>query len=217
MLRKSRSMGQPATGGTFKASTPYDITAEGLTPIFDNLDRKYPDGTYFAGSAAAILGPNNPLGAAENWRATAFTPTVSRNVTAIQVPISWIDFGEEDTTVYVSLNADDGTGLPGPILEKWKADIGGNPLGTCCALITRRSTGIPVTAGLQYWIAVGTGSDSDVVAGWNPNDTQELSSEDLPVALWCSSPSGQCQVNNAWTLLPAGVIHPAPAFAVYGK
>jgi hypothetical protein len=206
-----------ATQGTFQSSTPDDKVIQGLTPIYDNLNRKYPDGTYFCCDAPAIWGPNNPAGLPENWRAAAFTPSVSLNVTVIQVPVSWINFGETDTNVIISLNADDGTGLPGASLEAWNAQIGNNPLGSCCEVTTKKSTGIPVTAGSQYWIVVGTGNSSDVVAGWNPNDTLELSSQDLPAALWCSSNSGECNPNNAWALLPPGVIHPAPAFAVYGQ
>jgi hypothetical protein len=145
------------------------------------------------------------------------TETHRRSRVTPQVAVSWINAGGKYTNVILSLNEDNG-GVPGAVLEKWWAQIGRNKFvaGSCCAVTTKRSTGIPVTAGTQYWVVVSTEKKSDVMALWNPNDTKQLPKDAQTEAVWCSSSSGECDPseNNVWTPF---LDYPGLAFAVFGK
>lgn len=203
------------TKGASKA-TPYVREGAGLTVIFDNLGTKYPDGVYWCCTGATIFGPANTLSSPEFWEAAGFTPAKSLNVTKIQVAVGWVNYKSgEFTDVIVSLNADDGTGKPGAVIKKWKAQIGGIAFGSCCTVSTKTSTGIPVTSGTQYWVVVSTEKKSDVWAAWNLNDTKQLSTDAIPTAFWCSSTGTACGTNNNVWQAYSG--YPGFAFAVFGK
>jgi hypothetical protein len=204
-----------ATEGATKPTTRYVSEGAGLTTIYDNLAPDYPDGVYWSDSGLSIAGGSAPYGIPQYWNAASFTPSTSLNVTQIQVALSWVPIGETDSVVILSLNADNG-GIPGAVLEEWKVPVGGLTLGGCCGVATKYSPGIPVTAGTQYWVLVSTSEKSDVVAAWNFNVTQQLSTNAIPNAFWCSSPiDGACGPSgNGWEL---NASYPPVAFAVFGK
>lgn len=78
-----------------EANTPYLNENAGLKTIFSNL---------------AVAYPNTPPFNIEWWHAAAFTPTGAATVERVVVSIGYLS--GNDTTVILSLNADDG-GIPG--------------------------------------------------------------------------------------------------------
>jgi hypothetical protein len=206
-----------ATKGQFRSSKANIERPAGLTKIFDNIGTKYPDGAYWCCTGATVFGPLNGLSAPELWEAVGFTPSASLNVTKIEIAVGWVQYKSsgEFTDVLISLNADDGTGKPGAALAKFKAQISGTPLGSCCAFVTKKSKGIPVTAGTPYWIVISTEKKSDVWAAVNLNDTLQLPTDAIPTGFWCSGTAAQCgTANNTWQVFNEA---PGFAFAVFGK
>lgn len=148
---------------------PYADKSASLKTIYSNLATKNPNGLYFALEGESENGPNS---GSVQWNAVPFTPASNATVTNIEVPIGYF-FAFTSTDVIVSLNADSG-GLPGDALQTWvvtinTADVG----GSCCSVYTEAGS-IPVTAGQQYWVVVSTESDSDMMAEWNLNTTDEV-------------------------------------------
>lgn len=135
--------------------------------IYDNASH-YPLGVYWCCNGWTISGSGSQLGfqAAD---ALPFTPSMNATVTRIGVAVSYIS---GDNEVTVSLNADN-SGLPGASLASFT--ISNLPsLGECCATEVQTISGISVTAGTQYWIAVQpTTPDSSTWAAWNDNDTNQ--------------------------------------------
>jgi hypothetical protein len=195
---------------------PYVKDNAGLTTIFDNLGGKYPDGVYWCCTGYNIWGPDNTLlkPPIEFWEAAAFTPSTSLNVTKIEVAVGYQEYtGEKYSDVLLSLN-NDNAGVPGTAIHTWK--VTNMPdFGSCCAVDTKGNTGIPVTAGTQYWLVVSTEKKSDVYAVWNLNDTLQLSSEAITAATYCYSKGTACGSSNGkWSAYPS---YPGFAFAVFGK
>jgi len=202
--RRTISTNAPSRG------QPYIENNAGLTTIFDNLAHKYPDGLYWCCAGATIEGSGS--GGPEWWQAAAFTPSTSLNLTKIEIAVGYIDGIYTD--VLLSLNNDDGTGKPGTVIEKWKV-TGLTAFGACCEVETKRSAGIPVTAGTQYWLVVSTEKKSDVFAAWNSDDTKQLYTEAIPQAYYCYSTAGYCgSANGVWTPYQG---YQGSAFAVLGK
>src|ERR1700734_1091218 len=58
----------------------------GLSVIFNNIGRKYPDGMYFCCDALTVAGPDSYLGE-QAWPAIAFTPTADITVKVIDAAV----------------------------------------------------------------------------------------------------------------------------------
>jgi hypothetical protein len=80
-------------------------------------------------------------------------------------------------------------------------------LGTCCALVAGSDTsGIPVSAGQQYWVVLKTNANQlDTVDSWNVDDTDQVHPRKLAVF-----PGA----HNAWFVFHAT---PGLAFSVEGS
>jgi hypothetical protein len=152
------------------ANTSYVDENAGMKAIFSNLATEYPKGLYWCCEGATISGPKSPPLFIEWWHAAAFTPTADATVKKIVVSIGYLSGNV--TNVILSLNADN-AGIPGDELVQWTVNDLGDA-GTCCTVQTKSSSGVPVTAGQQYWIVVSTGPDSDVNASWNVADNDQI-------------------------------------------
>jgi hypothetical protein len=179
--------------------TPTNIKDSGLVTIFSNLATKYPKGEYWCCTGYNVMGPAQ----GEQWMAAAFTPTADHTVTTIEVAVGYSQQGTNG--VVVSLNRDN-NGVPGKALKTWNAS--GLPrFGTCCTLVAKSdSTGIPVSAGKQYWVVLSTNSkEQDTVDAWNVIDTDQVDS--ATVATFPGT-------NNHWNAFQTT---PGLAFAVKGS
>ena len=184
------------------ANTPYVDVSNGLKAIYSNLATDYPKGLYWCCEGATISGPKNPPLFIEWWHAAAFTPTADATVKEIVVSIGYLSGNV--TSVILSLNADN-NGIPGDALVQWTlSDLGS--AGTCCTVQTKSSSGVPVTAGTQYWVTVTTGPDSDINASWNVADNDQIDNF-LNAGL-------TNQNDNGWLASPTS---PNVVFAVLGQ
>jgi hypothetical protein len=186
----------------------------GLVTIFDNLGTAYPKGTYWCCEGASITGPKASPFLPEYWLAVAFTPTADHTVTQLEVAIGLFRGKDE---LFLSLY-NDGGGLPGTAIKTW-LKTGLPRFGTCCTIVTKTDAyGIPVTAGTQYWIVVGTkGENADTFADWNVEDIDQEDTYTVPTAYYCSDDKGgNCGNNHAWSLDTSSG-NRGPAFAVLGR
>jgi hypothetical protein len=201
------------TNGTH-VSTRVAPSRAGLVTIFDNLGKAYPKGTYWCCEGASITGPNASPLLPEYWLAVAFTPTADHTVTQLEVAIGLLRGKDE---LFISLYNDVG-GLPGTAIKTW-LKTGLPTFGTCCTIVTKTDPyGIPVSAGTQYWIVVGTkGANADTFADWNVEDIDQSDAYTVPTAYYCSADkAGNCGNNDAWSL-DTGGSNQGPAFAVLGR
>ncbi|MGC2473549.1 MAG: choice-of-anchor R domain-containing protein [Candidatus Sulfotelmatobacter sp.] len=182
-------------------NTPYVNETAGLKTIFSNFAVAYPKGVYWCCEGATISGPQGPFNI-EWWHAAAFTPTSAATVEKVAVSIGYLS--GNDTSVILSLNLDNG-GIPGAALEHWTVSNLGQA-GTCCAVQVKSSSGIPLTAGQQYWIVVTTGPNSDVNASWNVADNDQI---DLFLNAGLTN-----QNNNGWV---SSMESPNVVFGVFGQ
>jgi hypothetical protein len=151
------------------ARTAYADDNAGSTVIFSNLATAYPAGLYWCCQGSTVSGPNSLI-LVEWWHGAAFTPSVDATATKIAVSIGYLAGTRKN--IILSLNADD-AGVPGAVLEQWTVyDLG--EAGTCCTVQTKRSSGISLTAGQQYWIVASTEPNSDVWAAWNQADSDQI-------------------------------------------
>lgn len=190
--------------------SPRQVEDLSLVTIFSNLGTKYPKGVYFIKAASSQMGPQNSFGFSQYWNAVAFTPNASHNVTKIEVALGHSSGANK---IVLSLNSDNG-GVPGTAIRTWHPQNLPN-FGSCCAtVVVRDDGGIPVSAGVQYWIVASTNNqDSDFSGGWYYNTTDQV--DVVQEAYYCSDDhGGTCGANNdRWTLFPDA---PALAFAVFG-
>jgi hypothetical protein len=150
--------------------TPYVDDNAGLSVIFSNLATDYPNGLYWCCQGVTVSGPNSPF-FVEWWHAAAFTPTTNATVAKVTVSVGYL---AGNGKINLSLNADDG-GIPGAVLEQWTLYKLGEA-GTCCTVQSRKTAGVALTAGQQYWIVASTDADSSVWAAWNQADNDQVSS-----------------------------------------
>jgi hypothetical protein len=194
---KHASMTVVAEPSRSRATT--NIKDPGLVTIFSNLAAKYPKGQYWCCSGYNVMGPSQ----GEQWMAAAFTPAADHTVTRIEVAVGYPE--GKTNGVVLSLNSDN-NGVPGAALKTWNAS--GLPrFGTCCALVVKStSTGIPVSAGKQYWVVLSTNShELDTVDAWNVIDSNQVDS--ATVATYPGT-------NNKWNAFQTT---PGLAFAVKGS
>jgi len=88
--------------------------------------------------------------------------------------------------------------------------------GTCCTLdVGNDKTGIALTGGTQYWIAVTTSSKTTFAGGWAFNSTDMRGG--YPIASYCKGPSTYCGTtdNGKWVAGLSG--DPLPAYAILGN
>jgi hypothetical protein len=153
-----------------RSFTATNIRDSGLITIFSNLAAKYPKGQYWCCTGYNVMGSKSGVG--EQWMAAAFTPAADHTVTRIEVAVGYSQQGTNG--VVLSLNSDN-NGVPGKALKTWNAS--GLPrFGTCCALLVKSdSSGIPVSAGKQYWVVLSTNShELDTVDAWNVIDSNQV-------------------------------------------
>ncbi|HEX4080180.1 MAG TPA: choice-of-anchor R domain-containing protein [Rhizomicrobium sp.] len=142
----------------------------GLVTIFDNIGKKYPDGTYWCCTGNTMLGPNGLPGNSEWWLGAAFTPSANHTVTRIEVAASIVQ-GTNSMTLSI---ANDSGGVPGEVIKSWVIK-NLPPLGSCCVVMVQDDkAGVPVTAGTQYWITLTTDTkEADTWSTWEYNDTDQ--------------------------------------------
>ena len=199
-----------ATKPTTQSVTRTPSSDAGLVMIFDNIGTAYPKGSYWCCEGYTITGPTALSGFPEYWEAAAFTPSASHTVTKIKVAVGFV----EGTNGLVLGLYTDASGVPGKALKTWP--LSNLPtFGSCCIVETRAdATGIPVSAGTQYWVVLKTNnSESNTWAAFNVNDVDQV--DPAPTAFYCSQDQGgSCGANDAWS---AGQSIPGPAFAVLGN
>ncbi len=181
-----------------------------MVTIFNNIGSAYPKGTYWCCTGFTITGPTALSGFPEFWEAAAFTPSANHTVTRVKVAVGFV---EGVNGLLLGLYTD-ASGVPGKALKTWA--LSSLPtFGSCCVVETKSdATGIPVTAGTQYWIVLKTNAkETTTWAAFNINDTDQT--DPAPTAFYCSdNVGGSCGNDNAWT---AGEAQPGPAFAVLGS
>ncbi|HXM24243.1 MAG TPA: choice-of-anchor R domain-containing protein [Terriglobales bacterium] len=152
--------------------TTTNLNDSGLVTIFSNLAATYPKGEYWCCTGYNVMGSNSGVG--EQWMAAAFTPGANHTVTRIEVAVGYSQQGTNG--VVLSLNRDS-HGIPGKALRSWSASNLPR-FGTCCTLVVKSDkSGIPVSAGKQYWIVLSTNSNElDTVDVWSVDDTNQLDS-----------------------------------------
>lgn len=182
-------------------TTPYVEDPSSDPLIFGNLATKDPKGVYWSRAYYEVSGPNSQGFIGLEWDAAAFTPTANATVTKVTVAVGYVT-STNNFDVLLSLNADN-NGAPGKALKTWKITFpNGQPAeGTCCTVKSKAGS-IPVSANTQYWVVLSTESDSDIDAGWNLNDSDEIDMG--PFAEY---------FGQQWNVFSK----PVPAFAVYGQ
>lgn len=182
-------------------------SGDGLVTIFNNIGKAYPKGSYSCCDGYIVAGADAASGP-EAWVAAAFKPQSDHVVTQIEVALS-MQGGTNELALSLNNDAD---GQPGTAIKTW--DLQSLPAaGTCCTTESKKDdAGIPVTAGTRYWVVVKSKKNSDTQAVWNVNITNQVNPK--KVAFYCSSGTGECQNNDAWTVEKRS---PGPAFAVYGS
>jgi hypothetical protein len=192
----NRSIARTNGGGT-----KTNIPDTGLVKIFSNLASEYPNGEFWCCTGYNIMGPSSGIG--EQWMAAAFTPHANHTVTKISVAVG---YSQGTTNGAVLSLRQDNNGAPGKTLKGWT--LSALPVfGTCCALAEASDpSGIPVSAGQQYWVVLRTNANQlDTVDAWNVDDTDQVHSRKLAVF-----PG----THNAWYVFHAT---PGLAFSVEGS
>lgn len=156
--------------------------------IFTNFSH-YKLATYFSiwGNTIAQGGSNFPFQA---WVAEAFTPTADATVTKIETSAGRQSSGSGGFEISLYSDA---AGVPGTVLQT--VHVTSLPqYGECCDVSTANfATGVPVTAGTQYWVVVSTTSQDPDIYAWAFNSTN-MSAQ--PAASWCKGSSTYCGSNS---------------------
>jgi len=121
-----------------------------LVTIFSNLGK--PGNLYEDNVSWDVAGPDS--GVQEQWVAMPFTPNFDAVVTQISVAVEH-NTGAPDSFV-LSLNADNGGQVPGPVIRRWLVKKPPK-YGTCCILdVVKDAKGLQVKKGTQYWVVAKT-------------------------------------------------------------
>jgi hypothetical protein len=108
-----------------------------------------PGNLYNDGEGWTISGD---LGGGDQAIATLFTPTISGNVTQIDLGVAYVT-GEN--TFYAALYTDNNGNL-GTLLDRWNNLSSSQNFGGCCGVVTISGiTGLSLGAGQNYFLAVG--------------------------------------------------------------
>lgn len=145
-----------------RISAPVPALPPGVV-IYSNLGKG--DNAYNGNAGVGIVGKDagQPL---PQWVGIAFTPNADHLVQAIQVAATYVSGSNE---MALLLDADE-SGVPGAMLHAWElTDL--PKFGTCCVLQTRTyKTGVPVKAGVQYWVVLRTmPKGTDTYGVWDDN------------------------------------------------
>jgi hypothetical protein len=168
---------------------------KGKTAIIDTLGSPI---DYDEGSGWTIANIGSEVGATQ-WIAYPFTPTTSTTVTELVEAVGYVT---GDDAVTVALLADS-NGSPGAVLSQ-KLVKNLETFGDCCTVATYKlKTGVPVTAGTQYWIAAILPSKKEATT-WDAFNFSTANTNTVPFAFYNSS---------GWNISSG----PYTAFAIYGK
>lgn len=152
--------------GPLKAAVPASQNHAKLKALFSNLS-DYTYATYFCCSGAIISGPSAQFSPGEIWLGVPFTPKENVELSRIDAPF-YTFVGTPSIAVWV---AADGGGVPGDTIAV-PVDVQTLGLGGCCALTAVQFDHVPLTKDTQYWIVVGTDSNSmDSNDAWPFNTT----------------------------------------------
>jgi hypothetical protein len=133
----------------------------GLIKIHSNLGTK--TDSFDDGISWAITGNENPLWGRGSL-GMPFTPKANATATEILIALGYLGGGSNDGMISLFSDAN---GAPGVALKTWRADHFQQE-GSCCQLVALRDkAGIPLQAGVQYWIVAGTGPHSRASYEWN--------------------------------------------------
>jgi hypothetical protein len=174
--------------------------------IFTNFSR-YKLATYFSiwGNTIAQGGQNFPFQA---WVGEAFTPTTDATVTKIETSAGRQSSGSHGFEISLYSDA---AGVPGTVLQTVHVD-NLPQYGQCCDVSTANfTTGVPVTAGTQYWVVVSTTSQDTDIYAWAFNSSN-MSAQ--PAASWCKGASTYCG-SNSGVWVPYSYVQ--LGFAVFGQ
>jgi hypothetical protein len=189
-----------------KPGVPHDPSLKVIAGTLSD----YPYGVFFCCYGYYITGLTNLLNVVpEYWQAVPFTPATNMTVKELEASVVW---DEGTNAVVMSLN-NDSSGLPGKAIHTWSVKNLAT-IGTCCQLATAKSkAGIPVKAGTQYWLVVGTNSnDTNIFAAWEVNSTDMRSH---PFASYCDdSKQGNCNGTSGHWSAASGLL---PGYAVLGQ
>jgi len=139
--------------GPSKFFTPMERDEPGLKTIYSNLGTG--STVYNCCSGWTISAVGSVIGQ-QNWIGEAFTPTKDATVTRLKVGVGYVT---GSNGVVIGLWSDKNN-VPGKILKSWgKFNL--PTFGTCCTVkVENAAAGIPVKAGVQYWVVVKTGPKS---------------------------------------------------------
>lgn len=156
-----------------------------LYKIFDNLG---PNGEFNAADGWLVAGPLSVNGS-DQFIAVPFTPAANAHVTKIKVAVGYLGSGTNQFRL--TLNSDDGTGLPGPVLAT-KNPMNAPTFGQCCAVVTVQfpAPGLALLAGTQYWVVAATKADSDFFGAWAFADARQVA-RDTADSGWQTFSGGQ--------------------------
>jgi hypothetical protein len=136
---------RPSSGGRVVDPNPAK-----LVTIFTNFGK--PGHLYEKNVSWDVAGPDS--GVQQQWVAMPFTPTFDAAVTQISIAVEH-NTGSPNSFV-LSLNADSGGQVPGPVIRSWLVK-NAPKYGTCCTLdVAKDSEGLKVKKGTQYWVVAKT-------------------------------------------------------------
>lgn len=173
--------------------TPAPKEDAGLKVIDGNFST-YPNATYFSIWGETVdQGVNGyPF---QTWAAVAFTPKANATVTKIETSAGRQGGGTAGFELGIWSDAN---GVPGKPIKSFH--VSKLPAyGQCCTVsVANDKTGIPVTAGTQYWVVVSTTPKDIDIYAWAFNSTDMRSH---PSAYWCKGSTTYCG-NNSGKWIP---------------
>jgi hypothetical protein len=133
----------------------------GVIKLYSNLGTG--SDVYYSSEGWTISGLESIIGA-QQAIGLAYTPSADSTVEGVQVGVGYVTGAN---TVAVAIFSDEND-APGKPLKVWNP-INLPTFGTCCTLVTvKDAAGIKVAAGTQYWLVVGTDTESETTwDAWN--------------------------------------------------
>jgi len=202
-LAGSNLFAQDAPQMTLAERSPFtqlaDAPPSGYVTLFSNLGPS--NDAYDDEQGWAITGPDSNAVFGYQNIAVPYTPTSNSTILGLQVALLYYGSGTNAGAIAI---LSDSNGLPGNLIKFW--NVSNLPkIGTCCKLVTVTDpAGINVTAGTQYWIAVGTDKPSDTAY-----DSWDWTYKDLdqgPYAFQGTNTQGMWEPDTGQL----------PAYAIYG-
>ena len=133
----------------------------GVIKLYSNLGTG--SDVYYSSEGWTISGLESIIGA-QQAIGLAYTPSADSTIEGVQVGVGYVTGAN---TVAVAIFSDEND-APGKPLKVWNP-INLPTFGTCCTLVTvKDAAGIKVAAGTQYWLVVGTDTESETTwDAWN--------------------------------------------------